>query len=63
MHLVLKTLLNRVERLKGFVYESSRLIEGHVPQIKIQLWARKRPQSACLHSTAVLAYDRRAPAQ
>jgi hypothetical protein len=30
MHLAWKTLLNHVERLKGFVYESSRLIEGRV---------------------------------
>jgi hypothetical protein len=26
MHLLLKTLLNYVERLEGFVYESSRLV-------------------------------------
>lgn len=32
MHLVLKTLLNHVERLKGFVYESSRLVGGVVPR-------------------------------
>ena len=47
MHLGLKTLLNRVERLKGFVYESSSLIEGHVPRIEIQLRARERSQGAC----------------
>ena len=40
MHLVLKTLLNHVERLKGFVYEPSRTIEGRVPRIEIQLRAR-----------------------
>ncbi len=42
MHLVLKTLLNHVERLQGFVYESSRLIEGRLPRIEIQLRARER---------------------
>ena len=47
MHLVLKTLLNHVERLQGFVYESSRLIEGRVPRIEIQLRARERPRGAC----------------
>ena len=47
MHLGLKTLLNRVERLKGFVYESSRLIEGRVPRIEIQLRARERSRGAC----------------
>ena len=47
MHLVLKTLLNHVERLQGFVYESSRLIEGRLPRIEIQLRARERSRGAC----------------
>ena len=36
MHLVLKTPLDGVERLKGFPYESSRPIEGPVPRIDIE---------------------------
>ncbi|MGB6485707.1 MAG: hypothetical protein WBE91_02360 [Steroidobacteraceae bacterium] len=49
MHLVLKTLLNHVERLKGFVYESSRLVDEPCTRthIEIQLRARERSRGAC----------------
>ncbi len=64
MHLVLKTLLNHVERLKGFVYESSRLIEGRVPRIEIQLRARERSRGACSHcQKPAPGYDRLAERQ
>ena len=49
MHLGLKTLLNRVERLKGFVYESSRLIEGRGGRIEIKLRPREGSRGACSH--------------
>ena len=49
MHLVLKTLLNHVERPQGFVYASGRLIEGRVPRIEIQLRARERSRGVCAH--------------
>ncbi|MGH8296448.1 MAG: ISL3 family transposase [Steroidobacteraceae bacterium] len=59
MHLVLKTLLNHVERLKGFVYESSHLIEGRVPRIEIQVRARERSRGACSHCQKTApGYDR-----
>ncbi len=64
MHLGLKTLLNRVERLKGFVYESSRLIEGRVPRIEIQLRARERSRGACSQcQKPAPGYDRLAERQ
>ncbi|EQD53720.1 transposase, IS204/IS1001/IS1096/IS1165 family protein, partial [mine drainage metagenome] len=64
MHLGLKTLLNRVERLKGFVYESSSLIEGHVPRIEIQLRARERSRGACSQcQKPAPGYDRLAERQ
>ena len=64
MHLVLKTLLNHVERLQGFVYESSRLIEGRVPRIEIQLRARERSRGACSHChKPAPGYDRLAERQ
>ncbi len=44
MHVSLKTLLNRVERLKGFVYESSQLSDS---MIEIQLRARCGSQAQC----------------
>jgi transposase len=46
MHLALKTLLNHVERLRGFVYVS-RLIAGKVPQIEIKLRPRARSTGLC----------------
>jgi transposase len=51
MHLVLKTLLNHVERLKGFVYESSRLVDQPCTRthIEIRLRARERSGGACGH--------------
>ena len=49
MHLVLKTVLNRVERLKGFVYESSRLVPGREPRIEIRLRSREGSRGACSH--------------
>jgi hypothetical protein len=59
MHLVLKTLLNRVERLKGFVYESSRLIEERVPRIEIRVRARENSRGACSQcQRPVPGYDR-----
>ena len=64
MHLVLKTVLNRVERLQGFVYESSRLIEGCVPRIEIRVRARENSRGACSHCHKPAAgYDRLAQRQ
>jgi transposase len=52
MHLLLKTLLNYVERLEGFVYESSRLVvpggkAGQVTRIEIQLRERQGSRGKC----------------
>lgn len=57
MHLALKTLLNHVEHLDGFVYESSRLVfpdaerdtaaAGPTPRIEIQLRARLGSRGKC----------------
>lgn len=44
MHLALKTLLNRVERLQGFVYESSQL---NGSSIEIHLRARRNSLARC----------------
>jgi len=56
MHLALKTILNQVERLKGFVFESSRLIKGK-QWIKVHL--RSRQGSLCPHCQhPVPGYDR-----
>jgi len=64
MHLALKTLLNHVERLQGFVYESSRLIEGRMPRIEIQLRARERSRGQCSHCLKPApGYDRLAQRQ
>jgi transposase len=69
MHLALKTLLNRVERLEGFVYESSRISkpaggrEGRVPAraptIEIGLRAHHRRRGQCSQCRAPApGYDR-----
>jgi len=59
MHLRLKTLLNHVEHLKGFVYESSRLIAGKVPRIEIKLRPRAKSKALCSHcETPQPGYDR-----
>jgi transposase len=59
MHLALKTLLNRVERLRGFVYKSSRLIAGKVPRIEIKLRARANSKGMCSHcQKPAPGYDR-----
>jgi transposase len=57
MHIVLKTLLNRVEKLEGFVYESSRMVHGGkaagkksspvVVSIEIQVRERTGSQGKC----------------
>jgi transposase len=57
MHLALKTLLNRVEPMKGFVYESSRIstaagarrgsLPGCVPSIEIGLRAHQGTHGKC----------------
>jgi transposase len=54
---VLKTLLNRIEPMKGFVYESSRInsaagtqrgsLSGCVPSIEIGLRIRASAPSSC----------------
>jgi transposase len=54
MHLILKTLLNHVERHKGFVYESSRLIvpaekTAQAPRIEIQLCEHRSSRGKCSH--------------
>jgi transposase len=63
MHLLLKTLLNYVERQDGFVYASSRLIAprgtGRPPRIEIQVREREGSRakcSGCQHPTP--GYDR-----
>ena len=59
MHLVLKTVLNHVEQLKGFVYESSELISGPPGRIEIRVRARERSRGACSHCQQPAAgYDR-----
>jgi len=59
MHLALKTVLNHVERQRGFVYESSRLIGAGVPRIEIRLRARENSQGACSHcQKPAPGYDR-----
>jgi transposase len=59
MHLALKTLLNHVERLKGFVYESSRLVPGKVPRIEIRMRARENSKGLCSHcQKPAPGYDR-----
>ena len=66
MHLVLKTLLNHVERLRGFVYESSRLIDEPCTRthIEIRLRARERSRGACGHcQKPAPGYDRLAERQ
>src|SRR3972149_12151684 len=57
MHLALKTLLNRVEPLKGFVYESSRIsppadgrrgsLMARAPRIEIGLRAHQSKLGKC----------------
>ena len=56
MHLALKTLLNRVEPMKGFVYESSRIHPAGktrrgglsaTPSIEIGLRAHENRQGRC----------------
>jgi hypothetical protein len=57
MHLALKTLLNRVEPMKGFVYESSRIstaagtrrgsLSACVPSIEIGLRAHQGKHGKC----------------
>ena len=66
MHLVLKTLLNHVERLRGFVYESSRLVDEPCTRthIEIRLRARERSRGACGHcQKPAPGYDRLAERQ
>jgi len=59
MHLALKTLLNRVERLQGFVYESSQLAAGRVVRIEIRVRAREHSRGACSHcQRPAPGYDR-----
>ena len=59
MHLALKTLLNRVERLQGFVYESSQLAAGRVVRIEIRVRAREHSKGACSHcQRPAPGYDR-----
>jgi transposase len=59
MHLALKTLLNHVERIKGFVYESSRLIAGKIPRIEIKLRSRANSKPLCSHcQKPVPGYDK-----
>jgi transposase len=54
----LKTVLNRVERLKGFVYESSRLVAGR-KRIEIRVRAREGSRGACSHcQKPAPGYDR-----
>jgi transposase len=68
MHLALKTLLNHVERLEGFVYESSRIREpaggqrrglAAAPMIDIHLRAHQRRPGKCSQCRAPApGYDR-----
>lgn len=68
MHLTLKTLLNHVERLEGFVYESSRIHEpvggrrrglAAAPMIDIHLRAHQRRPGKCSQCQASApGYDR-----
>ena len=67
MHLLLKTLLNQVEKLDGFVYESSRTINTFkspanlrpVGSIEIRLRERKGSQGRCSHcEKPAPGYDR-----
>jgi len=59
MHLGLKTLLNRVERLQGFVYESSHLSDSG---IDIQLRARRGSWPRCSRcEQPASGYDQLAP--
>jgi transposase len=62
MHLSLKTLLNHVERLEGFVYESSALSKprGGAPTIEIRLRPHERKLGKCSQCQAPApGYDRR----
>jgi transposase len=72
MHLLLKTLLNQVEKLDGFVYESSRTINTFkspaslrpVSSIEIRLRERKGSQGRCSEcGERVSGYDRLAERQ
>jgi transposase len=53
MHVVLKTLLNQVERLEGFVFESSRVCKptgvlgSGAPSIEVRLRAHERRAGRC----------------
>lgn len=64
MHLVLKTLLNRVEKLKGFVYASSRICEattGKPAYIEIILRERQGSLGKCSQcKEPAPGYDRQA---
>jgi transposase len=60
MHLALKTILNQVERLKGFVFDSSRLIKEKGKQwIEIHLRPREGSKGLCPHcQQRAPGYDR-----
>ena len=66
MHLSLKTLLNHVERLEGFVYETSALskpvggrLTASAPTIEIRLRPHQRRLGKCsLCQVAAPGYDR-----
>jgi transposase len=66
MHLSLKTLLNHVERLEGFVYESSELskplggrFKVSAPRVEIRLRPHQRQLGKCSQCQAPApGYDR-----
>jgi transposase len=60
MHVALKTILNHVERLKGFVFESSRLHKEKGKQwIEVHVRPREGSKGLCPHwQHAAPGYDR-----